>query len=45
MSSIPGWTKVVGPIDDKTAYSVHAALKSFLEGSGVMVIEERTIDD
>ncbi len=45
MSSIPGWTKVVGPIDSKIAVSVHAALKSFLEGNGVMVINEDAIDD
>ena len=44
LRSLPGWTKVVGPVEYATASSVHAALKSFFENNGVVVIDEGIAD-
>jgi hypothetical protein len=44
LCSLPGWTKVVGPIELETASSVHAALKSFFENNGVVLIDEGVAD-
>jgi hypothetical protein len=44
LCSLPGWTKVIGPIELETASSVHAALKSFFENNGVVLIDEGVAD-
>lgn len=44
LDSLPNWVKIVGPIDYETASKIHAALKTFLERSGVVVIDEGVAD-
>jgi hypothetical protein len=44
LGTLPSWVKVVGPIQHELATSIHAALKRFLEQSGVVVIDEGVAD-
>jgi len=44
LDSLPGWVKVVGPIEHELASSIHGALKRFLEQSGVEVFDEGIAD-
>lgn len=43
-ASLPGWVRIVGPIDYEVAGAIHAALKAFLEESGVTVLADATAD-
>ena len=44
LCSLPGWTKVVGPVELEIASSIHAALKGFFGNNGVTVFDEGVAD-
>ena len=44
LSSMPGWVKVVGPVDYEIAVSITSSLRQFLEGCGVTVISDAITD-
>ncbi|MCP3939437.1 MAG: hypothetical protein GY708_29170 [Actinomycetia bacterium] len=44
LSTIPGWTRVTGPIDYEVAAGIQSSLKEFLERCGVKVIEDAIAD-
>ena len=44
LASLPGWVRIVGPIEFAAAGAIHAALKSFFEQSEVTVIDAGIAD-
>lgn len=44
LESLPGWVRIVGPIDYDLASSIQSALAKFLADSGVVVIDEGIAD-
>ena len=44
IAKLPGWCKLVGPIDYEMAASIHRELLAFLRSSGVEVFDEGIAD-
>lgn len=44
MEALPGWTRIMGPVDYDVAISTGHALKKFFEGSSIRVIETGIAD-
>lgn len=44
LASLPGWVRLIGPVDTELATSVHGALKLFLLRAGVVVHDEGVAD-